>query len=254
MWMDERFSRQIAFKALGEQGQARLRDSSVLVAGCGGLGAASANALVRAGVGRVRIADRDVVEESNLHRQILYDEEDAASSEHKVEIAARKLRRVYSDAQIESRALEISAANIEELIAGVDLVVDGTDNMSTRYLINEACVRSGTPWVYAGIHGATGMTMNILPGEGPCLSCLFPDSEERRSALRGAPVLGPTPAVAASIQAMEAIKILAGAEPSRALLSFDLWAGHWQVIQVARDADCPTCVHRRFDRLRPTDG
>lgn len=247
--MDERFCRQVAFPGLGEPGQRRLRESAVLVAGCGGLGAASANALVRAGVGRVRIADRDVVETSNLHRQVLYDEEDVRSGDPKVEIAARKLRRVDSDAQIESRALEISSANIEELIRDVDLVVDGTDNMETRYLINDACVESGTPWIYAGIHGATGMTLNIFPGEGPCLRCLFPAPESRREARRGAPVLGPTPAVASAIQAIEAIKILCGAEPRRDLLSFDLWSGQWHCIEVVRDAACPTCVQRRFEFL-----
>ncbi len=247
--MDERYCRQTAFESLGRRGQARLRDSSVLVAGCGGLGAASANALVRAGVGRVRIVDRDVVETSNLHRQILYDEADVASGLPKAEIAAAKLRRVDSNAQVECRALEILADNIEELVADVDLVVDGTDNMATRYLINEACVRRGTPWVYAGIQGATGMTLNILPGEGPCFRCLFPTAEGPRPGAGAPPVLGPTPAVAAGIQAMEAIKILAGAEPSRSLLSFDLWAGYWQAIEVARDPECPTCAHRRFELL-----
>jgi len=247
--MDERFSRQIAFAPLGTDGQERLRKSAVLVAGCGGLGAAAASALVRAGVGRVRIADRDVVERSNLHRQILYDEEDVASGEPKVEVAARKLRRVDSAAQVESRAVEISASNIDELMADVDLVMDGTDNMATRYLINDACVRRGTPWIYAGVQGATGMLLPILPGRGPCLRCLFAASGDPLEAPRVPPVLGPTPAVAASIQAIEAIKILSGAEPSPVLLSFDLWNGDWQVIQVVRDADCPTCVHRRFDFL-----
>jgi adenylyltransferase/sulfurtransferase len=239
--MDERYSRQIAFPRFGEEGQRRLRAGSVLVAGCGGLGSAAASALVRAGVGQVRIADRDVVEISNLHRQILYDEEDVGAGLPKVEAAARRLRRIDSTAQVEARAVEIDAANVEEIIGDVALVLDGTDNMETRYLLNEACVKLGTPWIYTGVAGAAGMIMTILPGDGPCFRCLFPAPPESQGSERGGPVLGPVPAVAASIQALEAVKILAGAEPSRGLLSFDLWGGHWQRIEVERNPDCPVC-------------
>ena len=174
MTEDGRYSRQERLPQLGPDGQKRLQQGSVLIVGCGALGTVSANTLARAGVGTLRIVDRDFVELHNLQRQVLFDEDDARQGMPKAEAAARRLRRVNSSIVIESHVVDVTPRNIEALIADVTLVVDGTDNLETRYLINDACVKQGRPWIYAGCVGTTGMTMNILPGDGPCLTCLFP--------------------------------------------------------------------------------
>jgi adenylyltransferase/sulfurtransferase len=234
--MFERYQRQIAFDALGEAGQRALQRGSALVVGCGGLGCAVVSGLARAGVGRVVVIDSDRVETSNLHRQILYDEEDLTRL--KAEVAGEKLRRINSSVTIDSRSLRITAANVDELLAEVELVVDATDNMESRYLINEACVRRQRPWIYGGVTGAQGMLMNILPGQGPCFRCLF----EPGPAIPAGPVFGPVPPVLGFMQAVEACKILAGADPLRQLLCFDLWRQQWDAIEVRRDPRCATCA------------
>src|SRR6185369_14405862 len=171
---DERYSRQVLFKPLGAEGQERLLAASVVIVGCGATGAAVASLLARAGVGRVRIVDRDFVEPSNLQRQNLFDEQDAAEFTPKAIAAERKIKLFNSDVQVEARVADLTPANASEMLTGFDLILDATDNFETRYLVNDFAVANGRPWIYAAAVGSYGVTMNVLPGETACLSCIFP--------------------------------------------------------------------------------
>ena len=251
MSVDERYERQVRLTELGEEGQRRLEASSAAVLGCGALGSSISTVLVRAGVGRVRVVDRDVVEIGNLHRQILYDEDDVASGRPKAELAADRLRRINSNVQVEHRVLEMGNHNMEELVADVDVVVDGTDNFEIRYVINDACVKLGKPWIYGGVLGTSGMVLVILPGDGPCLRCIFP-TPPAPGALptpetRG--VLGSLPVVIGAVQATRALGLLVGHEPPRELLNLNLWDGAHQAVRVLRDEDCPACGQGVFEFL-----
>jgi adenylyltransferase/sulfurtransferase len=248
---DDRYSRQELLEVLGESGQRRLSSSSVLVAGCGALGSVMASILTRAGIGRIAIVDRDVPERSNLQRQILYDENDVETGTPKAEAAARRLREVNSSIEITGHVVDLNPKNVEGLVANADIVLDGTDNFETRYLINDACIKAGIPWVYGGVIGTSGMTMTILPGSGPCLRCLLPSSPTPGSlpTCESQGILATAPAVIASVQATEAIKLLSGAEPSAGLLSIDLWTRSFKIIKVAAAEDCPACRRGSFDFL-----
>src|SRR5258708_7657924 len=169
----ERYSRQVRFPALGEEGQRKLVGSRVTVCGCGALGTVLANHLVRAGVGRVRIVDRDFIETHNLQRQILFDEQDVADNLPKAEAAARKLRLINSQVAIEPVVTDIDHTNILDLVGDADLILDGTDNFETRYLINDAAVKLGKPWIFGGVIGSEGQTMTVVPGRTPCIRCLI---------------------------------------------------------------------------------
>src|SRR3972149_3516144 len=208
----DRYIRQIRFQPLGEEGQRRLAASRALICGCGALGSVIANTLVRAGVGKVRIVDRDFVELSNLARQALFDEADAVAGLPKAVAAAEKLRGVKSGGGIEPVVADVNHENIERLCDGVDVILDGTDNFETRFLLNDAAVKLGLPWIYGGCVGAEGQTMTILPGETPCLRCLMEKCPVPGSTptCDTAGILGPIVGVIASIEAMEAIKILSG--------------------------------------------
>ncbi|MBI2933363.1 MAG: ThiF family adenylyltransferase, partial [Planctomycetes bacterium] len=208
----DRYSRQRLFPPLGPAGQERLRAARVTLVGCGALGSHLAQHLARAGVGRLRLCDRDFVELDNLQRQILFDEDDARANLPKAVAAAQKLARINSDVAIDPRVTDVTWSNVEELLADADLVLDGTDNFETRFLLNDACVKLGRPWVYGGCVGSHGMTMTILPGETACFACLVPDLPAPGSSptCDTAGVLGPTIGVVASLQAAEALKILAG--------------------------------------------
>ena len=173
-----RYQRQIQLPELGEAGQQALGRATVLLIGCGALGSTSAAILARAGIGHLRLVDRDRVELINLHRQLLYDEQDAASGAPKAEIAARKLRAMNSEVKVEGLVADVDTENIRALLRGVDLVLDGTDNLETRFVINDACIQSQTPWVYGGVVGTSGMMLPIIPGSGPCLRCLLPDTQD----------------------------------------------------------------------------
>lgn len=249
----ERYSRQIMFSEIGEKGQERLQNSSVLIVGCGALGTVSANHLTRAGVGFIRIVDRDYVELSNLQRQILFDEEDARQKLPKAVAAADKLRKVNSEIQVEPVMLDVNPKNIESLIDSADLVLDATDNMEIRYLINDACVKSGTPWIYAGAVGSYGMMLNIIPGKTACLRCLMndPPGPGTMPTCDMIGVLNGVPAVIASIQATEALKILTG-HPGmeNTLIYVDLWQGEFLRFEVKKNADCPTCAGKKFEFLQ----
>ncbi len=248
----EKYSRQILFQSIGEEGQERLLRSSAVIVGCGALGTAQANALVRAGVGRVRIIDRDFVEESNLQRQLLFDESDAASNLPKAVAAERKLRAINSEINIEGLVADVDSHNIESLVEGFGLILDGTDNFAARYLINDASVMLGIPWIYGAVVASYAATMTIVPGRTPCLACVFPKSPEGvHETCDTVGVIGPAVAWAASIQTTEAMKILLGrfGELHGSLLACDLWKNHFQEIKPAADPLCRTCGARDFAHL-----
>lgn len=248
----EKYSRQILFQPVGLEGQEKLLRSSVVIVGCGALGTAQANALVRAGVGRVRIIDRDFVEESNLQRQLLFDESDAAASLPKSVAAERKLRAINSDVKIEGVVADVEGHNIESLVEGFSLVLDGTDNFATRYLINDASIKLGIPWIYGAVVASYATTMTIVPGRTPCLACLFPKSPEGvHPTCDTVGVIGPAVAWAASIQTTEALKILLGRfdELHGSLLACDLWKNHFQQIKPQTNPDCRVCGAHEFAHL-----
>jgi adenylyltransferase/sulfurtransferase len=246
-----RYSRQIVLPELGLQGQQRLLDSAVVVVGCGALGGHLAQTMVRAGVGRVGLVDRDFPELHNLQRQVLFDEDDVTAAVPKAEAAARRLRRVNHDVVIDAYVMDVHPRNVEALVKDFDLVLDGTDNFETRYVLNDACVKSGVPWVYGGVMGTTGTTMSILPGDGPCLRCLLPEPPAPGSAptCETAGVLNTLPAMVAALQCTEAFKILTGSPPSRLLVSIEAWENRTLQATIDRKLDCPTCVGRTFDFL-----
>lgn len=251
-----RYIRQMRYPPIGEEGQRRLAGSRALVVGCGALGTVIANTLVRAGVGHTRIVDRDFVELSNLQRQVLFDEDDIAADLPKAVAAANKLRRVNSSVEIEPIVADVSPSNVVALVRDVHVIVDGTDNFETRYLLNDIAVRDGIPWVYGGCIGAEGQSMTILPGDTPCLRCLMPDAPPPGSTptCDTAGVVGPIVNVIASWEAMEAIKILSGKADavSRALTVIDLWENRVRQVSVAKlrdQLDCACCKRREFPWL-----
>lgn len=244
------------FRALGEEGQKRVCASRVTICGCGALGTVLANHLARAGVGFIRIVDRDFIEIHNLQRQILFDEADVASNLPKAEAAARKMRAINSSITVEAVVTDIDHTNILDLVSDADLILDGTDNFETRYLINDAAVKLGKPWIFGGVIGSEGQTMTILPGKTPCLRCVVEDSPPpgMTPTCETAGVLGPAVSTIASFEAIEAIKILSGDFESlnRDLIMIDLWNWSFRQLKVAGllgKVDCPTCRRREFDWL-----
>lgn len=255
-----RYSRQILFEPIGEQGQARLLQSRVAIVGMGALGTVLANHMVRAGVGFVRVIDRDFVEASNLQRQMLYEETHAADGTPKAVAAAETLRRVNSGVTIEPVIADLTWQNAEELLADVDLVLDGSDNFQVRFLVNDVCVKHGIPWVYGGGVSAHGMTMPILPGETPCLRCLFDGAPApgTTQTCDTAGVIGPIIHVVASYQAVEALKILVEDRGNvrRTMLNLSLWNYSTNSIDIsrARRSDCPCCGKGEYEFLETRAG
>jgi len=252
----ERYSRQMRFPGIGEDGQQRLLESHVTLCGCGALGTVLANALVRAGVGHLRLVDRDFIETNNLQRQVLFDEHDVAENLPKAEAAARKLGAINSSVHVEPVVTDIDRTNILHLVQDADLILDGTDNFEIRYLINDAAVKLGKPWVYGGCIGSHGQTMTILPGETPCLRCVFEAAPAPGEAgtCETAGVLSPIVNIVASYQAAEAFKILTGRREriNRELIYLDVWDNVQRRIKIAPllgKVDCPCCKHRRFEWL-----
>ena len=257
----ERYSRQMRFHGLGREGQERLRKSRVTLCGCGALGTVLANALVRAGVGHLRLIDRDFIETSNLQRQILFDETDVAENLPKAIAGARKLAKINSEVEVEPIVTDIDRTNILELVQDADLILDGTDNFEIRYLINDAAVKLGKPWVYGGCVGSHGQTMTILPNDTPCLRCVFEAAPGPGEAgtCETAGVLGPIVNVIASLQATEALKILSGRldQVNRDLVYLDVWENVYRRIKVAplkEKVDCPCCGRRQFEWLEGEHG
>jgi molybdopterin/thiamine biosynthesis adenylyltransferase len=248
-----RYAKQVLFGPLGREGQERLGKSRVTIVGLGALGSMLANHLVRAGVGFVRLCDRDFVELDNLQRQVLYDEEDVKANLPKAAAAAAKLARINGGVALDPRVCDVNYANAEELAKDVDLVLDGTDNFETRFLLNDACVKLGRPWVYGGVVGSYGMVMSVLPGEGPCFACLVGDlpAPGTSATCDTAGVLNTAVGVVASLEANEAIKILAGKRDALAggLQTLDIWHNTSQILKVPRSEACPVCVKRLFRHL-----
>jgi adenylyltransferase/sulfurtransferase len=258
----DRYSRQMRFPGLGKAGQERLLASRVTLCGCGALGTVLANALVRAGVGMLRIADRDFVEPSNLQRQVLFDESDVTENLPKAEAAARKLRLINSSVTVEPVVADINRTNIEDLCRDADLILDGSDNFELRYLINDVSVKLGKPWIYGGAVGSEGMTMTIVPGQTPCLRCVFeaaPGPGETGTC-ETAGVLGPAVGIVANFQAAEALKILSGHLEviNRDLLVLNVWDNTIKRVKIAplagRKGKCPCCAQRRFEWLEGEHG
>jgi len=249
----ERYSRQVLFSGIGAHGQEHLASSRVAIVGCGATGSALASLLARAGVGFLRIIDRDYVEPSNLQRQTLFDEADAAESLPKAQAAARKIPLFNSDIQAEPHVADLTPQNVEELLGGADVLLDATDNFETRYLVNDFAVKNQVPWIYTAAVASYGVTMNILPGETACLSCVFPASPHGPTeTCDTAGILNSAVNLVASIEATEAMKILVGAKDQvrRTLFSADVWKNEFVEIKTGKPRrDCETCGKREFPYL-----
>jgi adenylyltransferase/sulfurtransferase len=248
----ERYSRQILFRGIGEAGQEALMASHAVVVGCGALGSFHAAALARAGVGRITIIDRDYVEPSNLHRQWLFEEEDAEQAMPKAAAAQRRIRHINSDVRVEAAVADLTAANAGELLAG-DAILDGTDNFDTRYLINDFSVSRGVPWIYGAAVGSYGIAMPVMPGATACLRCVYPDPPSgAQPTCETSGVLNAIISLVASVQVAEALKILCGhkEQVDPRITTADLWEGGVrQIAMPARDPDCPCCGARQFPFL-----
>lgn len=258
----ERYSRQMRFPGIGKAGQEKLLASRVTLCGCGALGTVLANVLVRAGVGFVRVIDRDFVEPSNLQRQVLFDESDVTNNLPKAEAAAVKLRQINSAVQVEPIVADINRTNIEDFCTGADLILDGSDNFEIRYLINDVAIKHNKPWVYGGAVGSQGMSMTIIPGETPCLRCVFEAAPApgETGTCETAGVLAPAVNIVASYQATEALKLLSGnaAAVNKELLIVDVWENTNRRVKVAplagRKGQCPCCAKRSFEWLDGAHG
>jgi molybdopterin/thiamine biosynthesis adenylyltransferase len=249
----ERYSRQVLFLPIGAEGQKRLAAARIAIVGCGATGSALSSLLARAGIGYLRLIDRDYVEPSNLQRQVLFDEGDAAESLPKAIAAARKISAFNSEIVVEPHPVDLTPENAEELLAGTDMVLDGTDNFETRYLINDFAVSAGSPWIYTAAVGSYGVTMTVLPGETACLACIFPDSPRGMvETCDTSGILNSAVNLVASVAATEAMKLAVGARDKlrRTLLSYDVWSNEHAEISAGRPrADCRVCQQRDFVHL-----
>jgi adenylyltransferase/sulfurtransferase len=252
---DERYSRQIRFGPIGEAGQRRILDARVLLVGLGALGTVASDQLVRAGVGFIRIVDRDFVELSNLQRQSLFDESDVAANLPKAVAAEARLHRINSSVQIEAKVDDVNPSNIEDYISDVDIVLDALDNFETRFVVNDACAKHNTPWIYTAAVGSYGLVMPVLPGKTPCLRCLLGSMPAPGTSptCETQGVVAPITHIIASMQAAEALKFLTGnLNPDDVrLTAYDVWSHRFQRIDVGRDsmATCPVCSQGTFEYL-----
>ncbi len=245
----DRYVRQMRYPPVGEEGQQKLAQSRALVCGCGALGSVLANTLARAGVGSLRLVDRDFLETNNLQRQVLYDEEDVAAGIPKAIAAQARLQKINSQIDIEAVVTDVDHTNIGDLADQVDIILDGTDNFETRFLLNDAALELNIPWIYGGCIGAEGQTMTIVPGETPCLHCLMqggPPPPGTTPTCDSAGILGPIVNVIASYQAVEALKLLSGnqAAISRHLTVFEMWTNRIRQVKLeglAEAVNCPSC-------------
>src|SRR5438132_8297447 len=253
----DRYSRQTLFAPIGKEGQERLFNSSVAIIGCGALGTVLANNLCRAGIGHLVIADRDYIELNNLQRQILFDEDDITRRLPKAIAAAEKLRRINSDTTIEPLVEDINADGIESLVQDSNLVLDATDNFETRYLLNDVCVKYSRPWIYSGVIASYGVTMNIVPGDTPCLRCVFPEMPvpRTRPTCVTAGVLNGIVGAITGIASTEALKILLKSDTiSQAMFWLDVWENTSERIELPRQPDCPTCGEHTYEFLDSLSG
>lgn len=253
MSFSERYSRQILFPPIGQGGQEQLAKTRIAVVGCGATGSVLASLLSRAGIGYLRLIDRDYVEPSNLQRQVLFDEADAAESLPKAIAAARKIAAFNSEITVEPHAEDLTPDNVEDLLADVDIILDGTDNFETRYLINDYAVREKLPWIYAAGVASYAVTMTILPGETACLACIFPDSPRGLvETCDTSGILNSAVNFVASVAATEAMKLAVGARDKlrRTLLSYDVWTNDYASVKTDKPrADCRSCQQRDFVHL-----
>ena len=256
----QRYSRQVLFAPIGETGQKRIMQARAALIGCGGLGSVAADILVRAGIGFLRIVDRDFVEESNLQRQVLFDTRDVRDNLPKAEAARRKLAEINPDTEVAAVVRDVNSTTIMAAVKDVDLIVDGTDNFETRYLINDAAVSLETPWIYGSAVGSFGMAAGIVPQRGPCLCCLFEDAPPPGAAptCDNAGVLASIIHIVASIQATEALKLLCRGDdgPGGTMHYVDVWKGEYRTVRIAnaRNPDCETCGRRTFRYLNAERG
>lgn len=247
-----RYSRQMLFSPIGEEGQQKLQNSSVLIVGMGALGTALANHFVRAGIGLVRFIDRDYVEKSNLQRQMLFDEEDVNQALPKAIAAKNKLSKVNSDIRLEAIIADASPKNIDELLDGIDIVVDGTDNFQTRFLLNDACYKKGIPFVYGGAVSSRGMSAIFVPNETPCLRCFISSGDQGGQTCDTIGVISPIVDIVASLQVVESLKYLVGDKKNRrdSLLTLDIWNNYRYDMKFgAQRNDCPTCRKNEYPAL-----
>lgn len=253
-----RYARQTIFPGIGEDGQRRLLDAHVTIIGVGATGSVLANHLARAGVGHLRIVDRDFVELNNLQRQLLYDEDDLAQMLPKAVAAARKLRRVNSTIEIEDVVADVNPTNVVGVISDADVVLDGTDNFSTRYLLNDACVKLGKPWVYSGVLASYGMTHTVQPGVTPCLRCIMGElpAPGTVATCDTAGIIGPIVALMGSIAAAEAIKLIVGkGEVNTGMVHVDLWDSSYDKFELGPPRpECPTCGAHEYEFLNAEAG
>ena len=253
-----RYSRQTLLSEIGQEGQHKLLSSTVVVVGCGALGTAIASGLTRAGVGRIKIVDRDYVELSNLQRQVLFDEEDLVAGLPKAVAAAEKLRRVNSDVVIEALVTDLDAFNVEQIFSDADVVVDGTDTFEARFLINDACIKHGLPWVYGAVIATYGVTMSVVPRRTACLRCLLRDQPPPGTVptCDTAGVLGAVAGVIAALEVTQALKLLldSGQEYQNRLTHVDVWTGEWFQGDVGRDSECPACQLEQYEFLEAKEG
>ena len=248
----ERYSRQILFPGIGEPGQEALLRARVAIVGAGALGSFHAAALARAGVGSITIIDRDYVEPSNLHRQWLFEEEDAAEALPKAAAAERRLARINSKVRVRAIIADLTAANYEELLGDADLLLDGTDNFDTRYLVNDFAVSRGIPWIYGAAVGSYGLTMPVIPGRTACLRCVYPEPPSgAQPTCETAGVLNAIVSAVASLQVGSALRILCGegAEVRSRITTLDVWSGAIRQMDAPRDPECPCCGRREFPYL-----
>lgn len=241
-WRD-RYSRQILFPGIGEEGQRRLSEAAAAVVGCGALGSFHAGALARAGVGRLILIDRDFVEWSNLQRQWLYEESDAREGLPKAVAAARALARINSETRVEAQVADLTPENIEELLEGAVVVLDGTDNFETRFLLNDYCVEHAVPWIYGGAVGSYGISMPVMPGSSACFECVFPEPPQGpQPTCETSGVMNTITSLVASWQVSLALQILCGRRPEQKIAMFDAWAGTFRQVEMPpRDPQCPAC-------------
>ena len=243
----DRYVRQISLPEFGKAGQRRLREARVLIAGCGALGTNSAEILTRAGVGRILLVDFDRVERSNLQRQVLMREEDVGQP--KAQAVAKTLKGINSDIEVSYENIRITPTNVERLISDVDLVMDGFDNLPSRYLLNDACVKNQIPWIFATVAGTFGMTMPIIPVQGPCLRCLFPEPAPEEFVLTAGNtgLINTIPRAIVALQSTQAMKILLGSfEFPAKLTTYDIWQETFSTQEILRNENCPCCGKEQF--------
>jgi adenylyltransferase/sulfurtransferase len=251
--MSDRYSRQMRVPGIGAAGQDQIRQARVLVVGCGALGTHAADALVRAGVGELWLVDRDIVEWSNLQRQVLFDEQDARQGTPKAVAAAQRLAACNHEVVVRPFVADCQLPFLAALPSRPTLVLDATDNFPTRYLLNDWCHQQQLPWIYAGAVGSEGAAM-VVPAAGPCLRCLWPEPPAQADVgnCETAGILAPAIAAVSAFQVAEALKLLVGAAPSRGVFTCDVWRGHYALLPLRSEpaADCETCAHRRYPALR----